>query len=172
MRTLAALAVLLLVAACQAPPAEMTVGERQAIADELHQLNLQLNRLGETNDLEGMLEYWVADPSAYFVGDPASFLQGVRLLHSKAEIQEFFGPMQRARSSTNLSVLNDHVAVLSPTLAIQVLEQKYSVTDTLGNTGPEYPETATTVWVKEDGAWKMLHFHQSWSTTPIETSGG
>lgn len=167
----AVIALLYVATVPNASPPEMTQAEREAIAEELHQLNLQLNQLGEANDVEGMMEHWVADPSAYFVGEPASFLQSIRLLNTKDDIRAFFTPMTQTRASTNFTVLSDHVAVLSPTLAVQVLEQKYSITDTLGNTGPEFPETATTVWVKEDGAWKMLHFHQSWSNTPIEESG-
>lgn len=165
-----AIIALLFVTTRPTPPPELTAAERQAIADELHELNLELNRLGEANDVEGMLEHWVADPSEYFVGQQASFLQSTRLLHTKQDIRDFFTPMQTSRSRTNFTTLSDHVAVLAPNLAVQILEQKYSVTDTLGNTGPEYPEMATTVWVKEAGEWKMLHFHQSWSSTPIEAA--
>jgi uncharacterized protein (TIGR02246 family) len=146
----------------------MTEADRQAIADELHQLNLALNEMGETGDVDGMVAYWVEDPSAYFVGDPALFLQSIRLLPTKDAMREFFAPMQASRSGTKFTVLKDHVAVLSPDLAVQVVEHTFSVIDTLGNAGPEYPQTSTAVWVRENGEWKMLHFHQSWSTTPIE----
>ena len=169
MRAIAAFVSLVLVSACQAPPPpEMTDADRQTIAEELRQLSLLLNEFGAENDMDGILQLWVEDPGAYFVGEQAVFLQSVRLLPTKDAMMEFFTPMQTSRGGTRFTVLNDYVAVLSSDLAIQVLEQKYSVIDTLGIAGPEYPESATTVWVREGVDWKILHFHQSWSDEPIE----
>ena len=119
---------------------------------------------GPENDLDASLAYFMDDVASQFVGEPALFLNRLVLYPSKADVRQAFEPMMARRSGTTYSLTNEYVAVLSADHAVQVIEAMYAITDTLGNTGPEYPLANTTVWVRRDGEWKILHFHQSWST--------
>jgi len=144
----------------------LTDADRQTIAQTIRASNAGLFATGATNDLEAGMAFWVSDPQAYFVGDEALFLNRIVPLRTKAEIREVFGPALENRNATTYEMVRDHVAVLSLNHAVHVYEAKYAVTDTLGNTGNQYPMTATTIWVRENGEWKILHYHQSWSTEP------
>lgn len=172
MRAQAAVVVLLLIAACQAPPPpepEFTDADRQAIASEIERLSGEMLELTGPEDFEAQLAYWSPSAESYFVTEPALLAQGVRIITTMQSLREFFDPAGWNRQSTNFTVLATRVAVPSPVNAVQVLEGHYSVTNMEGETGPEYPWSATAVWVKEDGGWKLLHFHQSWTNTPIES---
>jgi hypothetical protein len=68
-------------------------------------------------------------------------------------------------------VNKDYIAVMSRDHVVYVTEGSYSITNLEGETGPEYPWTSTAVWVNKEGEWKILHYHQSWSNTPIKTEG-
>jgi ketosteroid isomerase-like protein len=170
MKPYSAMAVLLLLSACQAPPPEpeFTDAERQAIVTEIERLSLEMNELGRPEDQEAWMAFWSASADSYYVDEPGVFVQGVRILHDMEAFREFFDPSGWNRQSTNFTQESSGVAVLSPELAVQVTGGSYSVTNLEGETGPSYPLTGTTVWVREAGAWKIIHHHQSWSTTPIE----
>jgi ketosteroid isomerase-like protein len=172
MRALAAFACLLLVAACQAPPPpepEFTDADRQAIATELERLNGEFLKLNRPEDTDASFAMWSPVADSYFVTEPALFAQSFRIIAGMQDLREFFDPSNWNRQSTNITALSTSVAVLSPESAVHVTAGHYSITNMEGETGPEYPMSMTGVWVKEDGGWKLVHWHQSWSTTPIES---
>ena len=172
MRSLVVVSVLCLLAACQAPPPpepEFTEADQQGIASEIERLSGEMLELTGPEDMEAHLAYWSSSAESYFVNEPALFAQGVRVIVTMEALRDFFDPSAWNRQRTNFTVLASSVAVPSPVSAIQVMEGHFSVTDVEGETGPEYPWSATAAWVKEDGAWKLLHFHQSWTDTPMES---
>ncbi|MBT8397628.1 MAG: SnoaL-like domain-containing protein [Gemmatimonadetes bacterium] len=171
MRPIVALFALALAVACQAPPPpepEFTDADRQAIAGEIESLGVDMLALGSVQDHDAMLAFWSTEADSYFSSEPAVFAQGVQILSTMQEFREYFDPSGWNRQSTNFTVLSNRVAVLSPESAVQVVGGSYSVTDTEGETGPEYPMSMTGVWVKEGTTWKVVHWHQSWTDTPIE----
>jgi hypothetical protein len=163
-----AVAVLVLLVGCQAPPAEMTEADRQAIADEIERLTLEQNQYTGREDMEAYMAYWSPSADDYFVTEPAVFAHGIRIIPTLQSMREFFDPSGWNRQSTNLMLRSSSVAVLSPEIAVQVRDEPWSVTNMEGETGPTYPSSVTVVWVKEDGAWKIMHAHQTWTNTPIE----
>jgi ketosteroid isomerase-like protein len=168
MRALAAVAVLVLVSACQAPPPpEMTGADRQAIAAEIERLSAESLGSGSPDEMETFLAYWSESADSYFVTEPALFAQGVRVITTMQALREFFDPAGWNRQSTNISWQSSRVAVLSPEYAVQVGELHFSITDLEGETGSTFPMSSTTVWVMEGGAWKIMHHHQSWTNDPI-----
>jgi len=54
-----------------------------------------------------------------------------------------------------------YIAVLSTDHAVHVYKAKWSMTNKDGEVTGEGPLTATTVWIRKNGEWKVLHFHQS-----------
>ena len=153
----------LVLTACTAAPVGLTDEERQAIASEIHQVTLDDIAAAEQNNFEALMAGYVNDPSAYFVGDPAMYLNRLTVLSDINAIREYWEPAMTTRSATNVSIVNEYIAVLSADHAVQVYEANWSVADTLGNITSEGPMTATTVWIRQNGDWKVLHYHQSWS---------
>lgn len=166
----------ILIVACQptekAETAEMTGEQRQAIAAEIRQINQEffdLNMLMDEEKYNKGLTFWADSDDPAWMGNPAIFVNRTSIITTNEAFDEFWRPLIGTRGITNFTMGTDCVAVLSPDLAIHVYDAKYSITNLEGETGPEYPMTATSVFVKKDGEWKILHHHQSWSETPIET---
>ena len=170
MRVLLAVAALLLVTACQAPPPEpeFTDADRQAIAAEIERLTLEMNQLSTPEEMGDFLSYMSVSADSYFTGEPAVLAFGATLHPSMQSVREFMDPTRWTRQSTNYTLQSSHVAVLSPEHAVQVTEQFYTVTNAEGVTGSRMREVATKVWVKEEGGWKIFHMHNSWIRDPVE----
>ena len=83
MRTLAAFAVLLLVAACQTPPAEMTDAERAQIEAEVTGMANRLMDLWNTGDWETHL--------SLYDSETLNMLWGPTLLDTHESFAEFMG---------------------------------------------------------------------------------
>jgi hypothetical protein len=151
---------------------EMTDAERQEIADIIKQKNqesLALNESMGEEAYEKMMSFWLDTDDPSWLGNPGAFVQGIRVVPTLEAIDKFFRPMLKSRTSTNFTVNKDYISVMSREHVVYVVEGSYSITNLEGETGPEYPWTATSVWVNKEGEWKMLHYHQSWRTTPIKT---
>ncbi len=165
---------LAVLAACRAAPpgpAAMSAADVQAIRDEIGARTLEINALGATNDLEQYRSVFATNADALFRGDLAVFVHGTRVLPTTQAVWEAFEPMKTTRRGTNFDLVESHVAVLSPTMALQVATQRFSVVDTMGVESPMYPMSSTTLWVKEGDQWKIAHHHQSWSNTPVQMEG-
>ncbi len=171
MRALLSIAVLMIVAACQtAPPPEpeFTDADRQAIAAEIERLTLEMNQLSTPEELGDYLSYMSVSADSYFTGEPAVMAFAATLYPSMQSVREFLDPSRWNRQSTNYTLESSNVAVLSPEHAVQVTKQFYTITNSAGVTGRRLREVATRVWVKEDVGWKMIHFHNSWISDPVE----
>jgi ketosteroid isomerase-like protein len=172
MRAILAIVVLLLFAACQAPPPpepEFTDADREAIAAEIEGLSAEILALNRPEDADANLAMWSPNADSYYVTEPVLFFQSYVPVSSLEDLREFFDPSRWNRQSTNITATRTSVAVLTPESAVSVAEGHFSVTSIEGETGPEYAMTMTGVWVKEDGAWKIVHWHQSWNRNPIES---
>ena len=154
--------------ACQPSTPTLTDADRQSIASEIEQIPSEWGDMATQENLDSWMARFAEDIESYFVGDPAFFVQGLRVIPTTTEASEFFGAMSETRQSTNFTTVKSHVAVISHDMALQVIEQHWSITDSLGVTGPTFPLTATTLWVRQEGTWKFLHHHQTWSNEPIE----
>ena len=162
---------LLMSLGCQAPPEaepEFTDADRQAIVDEINRLTAEVNALGEPEQFEEFMAYWAQGAENLFLGEPALWVQGVGIVPTFDALASWAEGFVGARQSTNFFIQDGHVAVLSPTAAMHVGRYHWNITGNDGGIGPTYPLASTTVWVKEDGAWKIAHYHQSWTFDTIQ----
>ena len=156
-----------------APSVEMTEADREGIAQEIRQVVQEgFEMVAANDDFEGMMASWSGDPSAYFVGEPAMYLNRLVLLTDVEAINAYWEPSIQTRSGTNMIPSQEHVAVLSPDIALHVFKGDWSVLDLEGNVSSEGPITVTTLFVREDGEWKQLHYHQSWDRAVEEDPAG
>jgi len=173
MKRLVAFVGLVLLVGCQAPPAEMTEAEKEAIAGEILQVMQESYEAAAANDdFEGMMASWSGDPSAYFVGEPAMYLSRMMLLTDVEAIRAYWEPSTQTRGGTNLLPSDEYVAVLSPDAALHVFVGDWSVLNLEGGVSSEGRMSATTLFVRENGEWKQLHYHQSFDRAEPEVDTG
>ena len=162
MRTVLVLALFSLLTACQAAPPELTEADRQAIAAEISQAAAaSMVPFAQPQDLETALGFYVEDAGDYFVGEAATGVFNLTTYGSSQELRDRLGRLVDNRLGTTIEITDDRVAVLSADHAIQVLAANYAITNLEGETRTGYRMINTNVWVRENGAWKVLHFHQS-----------
>jgi hypothetical protein len=162
MRALAAVAFLMFVATCQAPPTEMTDAEREAIASEIRaHSRAALEPFAEPQDVEEALSFYVRDASDYFVGDAVVGVFNLSMDEGSEDFREGMRSLVNNRLGTSVEFKDDRIAVLSRDHAVQVLAADYAIKNLEGVTRTGHQMVQTQVWVREDGAGKVLHFHQS-----------
>ena len=163
MRAIAAFALLVMVSACQtAPPPEMTDAEREAIASEIRTTaEASWRPLNEPQDVEVALSFFVQEATDYFVGDATVGVFNLSIDDGSEDFREGSWNLAQGRLGTTVEVTDNRVAVLSRDHAIQVVSADYAVTDLEGVARTGYRMVQTTVWVRENGEWKIIHFHNS-----------
>jgi len=150
-RLLAAVVVLLLVPACQAPPSEMTEVEKEAVVAEVEAWAAEFEEAWEALDLERALALDVQTPEHIWVGGGVitrgfdAFSENGRIYYSSIEAVDWIP------SDRHFSVLSRDAAVISDV-------GKVVVTNSEGVTS-ESDYTYTYVLVRRDGEWKMLLGH-------------
>ena len=167
----AALVALLLVTACQAPPPpapEFTDADRQAVADEVSQASQDWMAAWARNDIDATMATLVDDPEAYFVGDPGVWVNNLSFTPTVEEVRAGWETLKETRSASRMFPSQESIAVLSPDHAVQVWVGEWNVTDAEGVTTPNARMTATFVWVRQGAEWRMLHWTQHWTRTPVE----
>ena len=166
-------AVLLLpLVSCAPPPEpEFTSADKAAIVAEIEGIVSELNARAAQGDFEGFMSRFTANPELYFVGEPGLFVQGMQLIPDKPAMDQFFSSMLESRNAQRNTLLDSRIAVLSPNHALQYARHTYSIVNSEGVEGPTYPLASTTMWVKEEGVWKIVHYNHTWSTTPVDETG-
>lgn len=148
--------------ACQSAPPGLTSADRQAIADEIRQLGEDLFKpMAEPMDIEAGMAFYHQDADDFFVGDPAVGVFNTRVYSSVRDFTELMEGLSGGRRGTAVEVTDNRVAVLSRDHAIQVLSANYAITNLEGEVRPGYRMVHTHVWVRAEGGWKLIHFHES-----------
>lgn len=146
MRTLAAVAVLSLVAACQAPPPEMTEAEmaqseaevRQEILDRME----EHKRVGMSGDVEGLMSLMTSDVWLLLPG------MNLRWNDLQAVAEEVYSTVTFTDIKSELLEVFVHGDVA-------YVINEYSATSQTEGQGPvTHISNCFTRWQKEDGVWK------------------
>jgi hypothetical protein len=158
MRTLAAFAVLLLVAACQAPPTEMTEAERAQIEAEV--LSMGDQWLAAVNDVnpEGFLDLF--DPAGTHATDGYNY----------ANYEDWVGRVQRLFSNwedVNWAWVYTRAELFSSDAAMFVGYAEGARTNTDGEISEGGPGV-TLLMKKSGGAWKIIYQGTAGRWTPPE----
>ena len=121
------------------------------------------------NDVDAAMAALVDDPGAYFVGDPGVFVNNLSFTPTVEGVRAGWESVKESRTASRMFPSQESIAVLSPDQAVQVWVGEWNVTDAEGVTTPNARMTATFVWVRQGSVWRMLHWHQTWTTTPVES---
>ena len=154
MRTLAAFAVLLLVTACQAPPAEMTEAEIAQIEAEVMAFEESKAAAFSTLDPDRLMEFW-AD------GDISTLNFGEDRIIGQEGLRAFYENLLPSWAETQMSWLPGcTIDVLSPELALFQGTVRQPITN---QEGVSYVEQVnfTELLRNIDGEWKIQRSHAS-----------
>jgi ketosteroid isomerase-like protein len=93
--------------------------------------------------------------------DPALVVFDINIIKTRAEMQNFWGMAIDSRISTNITMLENHFAVLSKDQVVEVNKADYTITGKDSITSGLYTMVHTIVWVNINSEWKIVHIHQS-----------
>ncbi|MBT3242722.1 MAG: SnoaL-like domain-containing protein [Bacteroidetes bacterium] len=159
------LGVIILFCACQQTESEMTDEQRQEIASTITQHFKDLMDQPSTDNwVDEFLSSWVENDDKAWLGKPALWLNLMTLYPDQDKIYEVWKPIGEVRSSTDFTVDEDYVAVLSAESAVYVFKGSFTITYKEGTTTDPTPMSGSYVYVLRDGKWKTLHQHLSWKT--------
>ena len=146
---------------------EMTLEERQKVAEEIRQHQYKMMNLMEVTNLEtfnSFIDEMVPGDDEVWMGNPAMWLNMLDFYPNNEVINKEWEAVIENRSSTIIKAEKDYVAVVSPEYAVYVSIGTFSVIDKQGNNTGDIPITSTSVYVKKNNKWKVLHWHNSWQT--------
>ena len=141
-------------AACQPAPTEMTEQEISEVAAQVNAINDGFWNAWRDADIERGVSYYYDSPEFTFA------IEG-ELLVGFSEVQEVTRSTYANIASQSITVAESYTTVLSPDLVYLVDRASYAVTDTDGVTGPDTQFVFTALWRNTDGEWKVHHAHLS-----------
>jgi len=160
------LGLIILISACQPTgKKELTDIQRQEIADTIRKCTQEwLNTFKDVNheNLDMFLDFFVESDEASWMNNPALWVGNLNIQSTKEKTEELWRPIVDERSSHDIKLIEDYIAVLSADHAIHVFKANYWITDTEGNTSKEHTSVITNVYVRKNDVWKILHHHQSY----------
>lgn len=146
-----------MLAACS-QATELTDYQKGEIAAEVELLHNQSADAWSAADLDRAMPFY-RDAPGY-----AQAMDG-ELTTGFAAVEEFWRSTFANVTSQTLNISDLQTAVLSPDVVLVNEVGTYTVTDTLGVTGPDVHYVYTAIWVLGDGEWKIQFAHQSSPTT-------
>lgn len=152
-RAVAGAACLIALAACRAAPATFDPQDPVAIAaiDSLIAGAME----GAANvDADRVLAMAVQDSTL-------TFLTGDVLLTGFEPIREQFRKTYSNLQRQQQTIIEKHVRLLSPDVALVTAVAEGTYTDKAGWTSPPVGIGTTIIFVREDGEWRAQHVHQS-----------
>jgi hypothetical protein len=114
--------------------------------------NDQVTRAAEARDLDGLFRFMVDTAKGSVVQNG---ILSLTTQDARARVEPGF----RQPVKVVYRWKQQHVTVLSPSIALLVSEGETAILS--ANANYSAPFVQTTVWVLRDGEWKILHAHQS-----------
>jgi ketosteroid isomerase-like protein len=143
---------------------KLTVQQQDSIVKAVKESSQQffdINKSYNTESLQKTMSFSDENLDKAWLTDPALVALDVNIFKTRADMQSFWGMAIGSRISTNITMLEDHFAVLSKDQVIEVNKADYTITGKDSITSGPFTMVHTIVWVNVNGAWKMLHIHQS-----------
>jgi ketosteroid isomerase-like protein len=145
---------LTVLAACQPATTELTDQQRGELAAEVELLHGQFWDEWRAADVHGGMSYYLNSPEFAFAME-GQLLNGFEATHDV--VHEMFTNI----ASQTITFAESQTAVLAPNVVYVREQGVYSLTDTLGVTGPEMAFAFTANWVRSNGEWKIYFAHES-----------
>ena len=135
----------------QTPPVAEAIDSVQIEAELTDVLNQIIAAAEAADNIDDLTMHWLDD---YYGAS-----NGMAM--NKAKMVERMGPAFEMTQSQDFRMDVRHIEVLSSDAAAMSVQGVFTATSNEGVTGPERPISWTFVFVKKDGAWKIMQSHQS-----------
>jgi ketosteroid isomerase-like protein len=132
---------------------EMGSAEREAIERAVLEVSAKMERAAEAMDADRLFEFVLEN-------DKGSIIQGGRMLRTRSEALESTRTGLQGLEKVDYVFHQQHVTVVSPTVALVTAEGSSSLQTTDGRT-VTLPFAQSVLFVLSDGQWKVLHAHRS-----------
>jgi hypothetical protein len=163
MRTLAAFTLLLLVAACQAPPAEMTEAERDAIVAAIMDQTDRMMPVWNAMDWEGSIAFFHPEKAA-FAWSGTVYEYG-DLLERWESAGSNYTAQQSSWTNRKIEVFTEEAAVFQGLFDLTLTRQDGSVINYPGNC------SWTAVFEPYNGEWLMTYVSYNWGSYNVVEEG-
>jgi uncharacterized protein (TIGR02246 family) len=139
-----------LLAGCQAKPA-FNPEDPAVIAALESQLQAAIDGAAKADALQVVAAF----------GDDATFITGDVMLSGLGEIREAFTETYSGLTSQQHTVREKRVRIVGPDVALVMAAGEGTYTDKAGWTSEPVGLAVTLVFVRQNGAWRAVHAHQS-----------
>jgi hypothetical protein len=140
--------------------------QKDSISQDVQETSQQFwalyNRTYDSGSLPKLLSFFDENCIQIWQTEPAAVIFNVTMVKTPADLEKVWKEMLELRSSTNVTMLDDYFTVLSKDKVLEVNEGDFTITGKDGKTFGPYRMVNSIIWGNNNGAWKMLHFHESW----------
>lgn len=157
------LALLVLALGCQINQ-KLTDQQKESIVKAVKERSQQffdINKSYNSESLQKTMNFADENIDKAWLTDPAEVVFDINIIKTRADMQSFWGMAIESRMSTNITMLENHFAVVSRDQVVEVNKADYTITGKDSITSGPYTMVHTIVWVNINGEWKILHIHQS-----------
>lgn len=146
---------------------KLTDQKKDSIIRSVQEMSRQfwvvINQKYDSGSLEKFMSFIDEGTDQAWVAEPAVVGFNTNLFSTRADLENVWREMLEARSSTNVTMLSNHFAILSENQVLEVNEGDYTLTGKDGKIFGPYRMVNTAIWVNRNGQWKMMHLHESWA---------
>jgi uncharacterized protein (TIGR02246 family) len=135
------------------PASSLSAAERAVVEKSILETSAQMTEAAEDRDIDRLFGFMLDT-------DRGSVIQNGRVLLTRTEALEQTKKNMSGISSIQYRWKQQHVTVVSPTVALLIAEGESSATTEQGQSFTA-PFAQTVVFVLNDGRWRALHAHQS-----------
>jgi uncharacterized protein (TIGR02246 family) len=150
---------LALLAACQPATSELTDQQKAALADSVSSLHAEMWQPWLAADIDQGMSYFLNSPDLGWAWDG-------EVRYGYDNIDAWFRPIMAGVTSQEFTVADRRTVVLARDVVCVMEHGTITATDTAGVTGPAMPFALTTIWVRQDGEWKVNLAHESTPAPP------
>ena len=163
MRALLAVAVLMLVTACQAPPAEMTEAEHEAIVTAIMDQTDRMMPVWNAMDWEGAMAFYHPEKTA-FAWNGTVYEYG-NLLERWESVGSNFTAQESSWTDRKIEVLSEEAAILQGHFDLTLTRQNGSKINYPGNC------VWTAIYEPYNGEWLMSYVSYNWGGYNVVEEG-
>jgi PBP1b-binding outer membrane lipoprotein LpoB len=149
---------------------ELTPDEKVEIANEVKQISLnywELNRDLTRENYEKVQSFYDRNFESLWQTEPVMAVLNLNSVKSFDEFLKKFDEIFEDRASTDFTIHNQHLSVLSRDVVVEVIEMDYTIHNRDGEVYGPFDSVFTIIWHKIGGEWKYFHINQAYRTKKV-----